>query len=152
MAVTIRNPQSSPMTLRDFMSRWMDEAFSNPWRTALWSDEVASGAYSFPVDIYQDAERYVVTAALPGVDPTHVEITALNGTIVIACEVKPQAGEGYQALYREIAFGQFRREIRLPGEFAYDQAEAEFRNGILTLTLPKAEHLKPKSLKIKVAS
>lgn len=154
MAVTVRNPQNRALTLREAMNRWLDEAFSYPWRPLLWSwnEPIASGVYSFPVDIYENAENYVVTALLPGVDPEAVQITALNGTLSIACEVKPPVGEGYEPIYRETSYGQYRRDIRLPGEFAYDQAEAVFKNGLLMLTLPKAEHLKPKSLKVKVAS
>lgn len=151
MAVTMRTAPNQALTLRDAMNRWMEEAFSYPWRSGLMADHAASGAYSFPVDIYESAENYVVTAALPGVDPESVEITALNGTLTISCEIKPRAVEGLEPLYREMAFGQFRRDIRLPGEFAYDQSEAVFQNGILTLTLPKAEHLKPRTLKVKVA-
>jgi HSP20 family protein len=151
MAVTIRAPQAPSMTLREAMNRFMDEAFSNPWRSFLWNDTAASGVYGFPVDIYENAEAYVVTAALPGVNPEAVDITALNGTLTISCEIKPMVSGDYQPLYREMAFGQFRRDIRLPGEFSYEQAEAVYQAGILTLTLPKAEHLKPKSLKVKVA-
>ncbi len=151
MAVTARTLQNPPATLRDAMNRWIDEAFSFPWRTMAWDDDAASGAFRFPVDIYETPETYVVIAALPGVNPEEVEITALNGSLTIACEIKPWAPEEARPLYREMAFGKFRRDIRLPGEFAYDRAEAVFQNGALTLTLPKAEHLKPRTLKVKVA-
>ena len=151
MAVTIRSLPGSPTTLRDAMNRWIDEAFSYPGRATIWNDDAASAGYRFPVDIYENADGYVITAALPGANPNEVEITTLDRAVTIAVEIKSPAAEGSQPLYREMTFGKFRRDIRLPGEVAYDRAEAEFQNGVLTLTLPKAEHLKPRTLKVKVA-
>lgn len=150
MAIAIRNGQNQP-TLRDAMDRFMEAAFTNPWLTPLWSEATTAGALSFPVNVYQSADNYLVTAAIPGVDPENVQVTALNGTLTITGEIKPSSLEGYEPLYRESVYGQFRRDIRLPGDVAVENAEATYENGVLRLTLPKAEHLKPRSLRVKVA-
>lgn len=152
MAFVIRNPQTQPVTGRDVVERLMDATLGNPWWPSFWSasGNAANSSQTFPVDIYESSESYVVLAALPGVNADEVQITALNGTLTITAEIKPTLGEGYAPLYREMTFGQFRRDVRLPGDFALDKAEATYEAGLLKLSLPKAEHLKPKSLRIKV--
>ncbi len=151
MAYVQRGPLGQGTTTRDVVDRWMESTFG-PWWNNFWNEGArpATSAYSFPVDIYESPEHYLVLAALPGINPDDVQITALNGTLTIACEVKPQVSEGYTALYREMAHGPFRRDVRLPGDFALDAAEATYESGMLKLVLPKAEHLKLKSLRVKV--
>jgi HSP20 family protein len=153
MAYITRQAQPRSLaTNRDVLDRWMESAFGTPWWSGFWANEnqPAGNSHGFPVDIYENGDSYVVMAALPGVNPDEVQVTALSGTLTIAAEVKPSIGEGFAPLYREMAYGQFRRDVRLPGDFALDQAEATYNGGMLRLNLPKAEHLKPKSLRVKV--
>jgi HSP20 family protein len=143
-----RNPQTPGQAARDVMDRWIEAAMGNGWWPNGYGPNPATAAHSFPVDIYEGPDGYTLYASLPGANPEEVQITALNGTLSITCEVKPpQPG---QPVYREMSYGQFRRDVRLPGDFSIDQAEATFSGGLLKLTLPKAEHLKPKSLRVKV--
>ena len=149
MAFVTRNAPR-PVTGREVVDRWMESAFGSPW-SSLWNQAggTASSVHRFPVDIYESPESYVVLAAIPGVNPDEVQITALDGTLSIGVDVKPTIDEGFAALYREMSFGQYRRDVRLPGDFSFDQAEATYESGLLKLVLPKAEHVKPKSLHIK---
>ena len=149
MAMAIRNGQNQP-TLREAMDRLMENAFNNPWWAPQWMEANTAGALSFPVNVYQSADNYLVTATLPGINPENVQVTALNGTLTIAGEIKPSDLDGYEPLYRESVYGQFRRDIRLPGDVVIDKAEATYESGVLRLTLPKAEHLKPRALRVKV--
>jgi len=149
MAFVTRN-LPTPVVGREAIDRLMESTFGYPWST-LWNQGsgTATSVHSFPVDIYENTDSYVVLAAIPGVNPDEVQITALEGTLSIETEVKPTIGEGFNPLYREMSFGQFRRDVRLPGDFAIDRAEATYEAGLLKLVLPKAEHMKPKSLRIK---
>lgn len=146
MAFVTRNAPI-PVSGREAIDRLME--WSNLWSQA---NGTATSVHSFPVDIYENSEAYVVLAAIPGVNPDEVQITALEGTISIGVDVKPTMGEGFAAIYQEMAFGQYRRDVRLPGDFSLDHAEATYVNGLLKLVLPKAEHLKPKSLRIKTTT
>jgi HSP20 family protein len=150
MAYVMKSPSNQSVTARDLFDRWFESAINTPWLSNAWgnSGQTASSAYGFPVDIYKGPDSYVVVAALPGVNPDQVQVTALNGMLTIAAEVKPGVPEGSRPLYREMTFGQFRRDVRLPGDFAIDKADATYEGGMLKLTLPKAEHLKPKTLRI----
>ncbi|HLH72098.1 MAG TPA: Hsp20/alpha crystallin family protein [Chloroflexota bacterium] len=150
MAIAVRHGQNQPATLREAMDRFMESTFNGPWWAPFWAETNATGALNFPVNVYQNADSYLVTAALPGINPDQVQITALNGTLTISGETGAPGIEGYEPIYTESQFGQFRRDIRLPGDFAVENAEAVYENGMLRLTLPKAEHLKPKSLRVKV--
>lgn len=150
MAYNVRNPQAQSPLPRDLIDRWMESALS-PWGATLWTNPAGS-VNTFPVDIYDTPESYVVLAVIPGVNPDDVQVTSLNGVLTIGYENKPSVAEGARPLYREITYGQFRRDIRLPGDFALDQSEAVYDGGVLKLTLPKAEHIRPKSLRVKAAS
>src|SRR5579859_4075995 len=76
-------PNRSMTTNRDAIERWMESTFNNPWWSSFWNngDQAASGAITFPVDIYENPDSYVVLAAIPGVNPDDVQITALNGML-----------------------------------------------------------------------
>ena len=151
MAFVTRN-LPNPVTGREAFDRLMESTFGYPWSN-LWNqgNGTATSVHSFPVDIYENTDSYVVLAAIPGVNPDEVQITALEGTLSIEVEVKPTIGEGFNPLYREMSFGQYRRDVRLPGDFAIDRAEATYEGGLLKLSLPKAEHMKPKSLRVKAS-
>jgi HSP20 family protein len=151
MAFVNRNSQPSPLTGREAIERLMESSLGYPWSNWNQGSATATNVHSFAVDIYENAESYIVLATLPGANPDDVQVTALNGTLSIVAELKPTVEEGFSALYREIPFGQYRREVRLPGDFALDRADATYDGGLLKLSLPKAEHMKPKSLKIKAS-
>ena len=149
MAFVTRN-LPSPVVGREALDRLMESTFGYPW-SSFWNQGsgTATSVHSFPVDIYENSDSYVVLAAIPGVNPDEVQITALEGTLSIGVEVKPTISDGFKPIYQEMAFGQFRRDVRLPGDFAIDRAEATYEGGQLKLVLPKAEHMKPKSLRVK---
>ena len=117
---------------------------------------VANGhaASSAPaIDIAETPQNYTVKAALPGWKPEDVDVTFENGTVTLkgaAKEEKP-AGEVVAKYHqREIRKMSFARTVSFPVEVEADKANAEFENGVLTLTLPKAEMVQPKQIKIAV--
>jgi HSP20 family protein len=92
----------------------------------------------------------VVKASLPGVKPEDVDITISGDTLTIKGETKTEEEvkrEDY--LYQERRYGSFSRTIALPSSLQTDKAEATFENGVLTLTIPKIEEVKPKTIKVK---
>ena len=103
--------------------------------------------------MYHTADDVVVKAALPGVKPEEVDITITDGNLTIKGETKAEEEvqrEDY--FYQEHRYGAFNRSVTLRNGLNTDKAEANFDNGILAVTLPKSEQVKPKSIKGKAKS
>ena len=146
MAITRWQPFAELVSLRQAMDRLFEDSFVSPTRllTALAPD------VGVPVDVYGTENEVVVRAALPGVKPEEVDISITGDTLTIKGETKAEEEtkrENY--LYRERRYGAFYRMVTLPSGLNTDQAEATFDNGVLTLTIPKSERVKPKVIKVK---
>jgi HSP20 family protein len=96
-------------------------------------------------------DEILVKATVPGMNAEDIEISTVGNTLTIKGEVKEEKEEGEEGkyIYRERRYGTFNRSFTLPDEINTDEAEAEFEDGVLTLTLPKAESAKRKSITIK---
>jgi HSP20 family protein len=139
-------PFREMMSLRDAMDRLFEDSFVRPSR--FWPDQMGRG--ELPIDMYQTANDVVVKASLPGVKPEEVNITITGDTLTIKGEHKEEQEVKQEDYFRkERYYGAFSRSLILPVQVQSDKAEATFENGILTLTLPKAEEVKPKQIKIK---
>lgn len=131
------------MTLREAMDRLMDDAFTRP----LSQD----GFTTLPaMDLMETDDDVIVKAVLPGLKAEDVQISVTGDIFTLRGEVK-QEEERKDAKYliREQRYGTFERSVRLPSNVVTDKAKAEFENGILTVTLPKSEAVKPRTITIK---
>lgn len=137
-------PAREMMTLREAMDRLFDDAFTRPL-------SLTSSNWSIPaVDMYQTDNEVVVKAALPGIKADEVQINVTGEVLTIKGETKQESETKEKAYHiREQRWGAFERSIVLPTEVVADKAKADFENGILTITLPKAEEVKPKTISIK---
>ncbi|MFN3741523.1 MAG: Hsp20/alpha crystallin family protein [Anaerolineales bacterium] len=136
-------PFREMLTLREMMDRMIDEVFERPFGTTLIGQLPA-------IDMYQTDNEVVVKAALPGVKADDVQISVTGDVLTIKGEIKQeeeQKGRSYHI--REHRWGAFERSIILPTAVVADKAKAEFENGILTITLPKAEEVRPKTITVK---
>jgi HSP20 family protein len=135
------------MTLRDAMDRLFDDAFTRPF--SLVRNGGATWA-SLPIDMYQTADDVVVKAVVPGIRPEDVQINITGDVLTIRGNVKQDEEQKDKAWHiREHRWGSFERSVGLPVPVVSDQAAAEFENGVLTITLPKAEEVKPKTINIR---
>ena len=140
-------PTSDVVTLRDAMDRLFDDAFTRPF--SLLRNGGSSWS-SLPIDMYQTNDDVVVKAVVPGFRPDQVQISVTGDVLTIRGEVKQQEENKERAWHiREHQFGSFERAVSLPVSVISDKATAEFENGVLTITLPKAEEVKPKAITIK---
>ncbi|GBD12894.1 Spore protein SP21 [bacterium HR24] len=106
--------------------------------------------YTFPVDVYETDDAVVVKAALPGLRPEDVDISVQGDQLTVRGEYRHEAKEEKGNYHRrELRYGTFARSIALPVQVDADKAEATFEHGMLTVTLPKAPEVRPKSIRVK---
>jgi HSP20 family protein len=136
-------PMREMITLREAMDRLFNDAFTP-------SDGASDGWQAPAVDLYQTDNEVVVKAALPGLKADDVQISITGDILSLKGEFK-QENETKEKAYhlREQRYGAFERTFALPTAVVSDKAKAEFENGILNITLPKAEEVKPKMITVK---
>ncbi len=106
-------------------------------------------ALTFPVDLSETDTAVVVKASLPGVAAADVDISVEDDVLTVKGEKKTEdTSEGENYYQREIRYGAFARSVPLPSKVDHDKAEATFQDGVLTVTLPKVEEARPKTIKI----
>jgi len=102
------------------------------------------------VDVYQDKDNVIVETPLPGIDPEKVDITVENDVLTISGRTEEKKEVKREDYYRkEVREGSFSRSVILPMAVRADMAEASSEKGVLKITLPKAEEVKPKKIAIK---
>jgi len=112
----------------------------------------AFGAWVPPVDIFEKGDDLVIRAELPGVDKNDMDIRVENGVLQIHGERKPDADMAEGSTYRrERAHGNFTRSFALPTTVDASRVVAKYRDGVLEVTIPKAESAKPKKVQIELA-
>ncbi len=144
-------PTREMMTLREAMDRLFDDAFTRPFSLI----REGGSTWSAPaIDMYQTDNEVVVKAALPGIKADEVQINVTGDTtapvVTIKGETKQKEEKKDKAWHiREHRWGAFERSVTLPTGVISDRAKADFDNGILTITLPKAEEARPKTITVK---
>lgn len=101
-----------------------------------------------PMELVDQDDKVVVTAVLPGVNRDEVELTVLGDTLTIAGEKKLPETNGVTYIRHERPHGKFRKLIDLPYSIDQSQITATYKDGILAITLPKAEEAKPRKIKV----
>ncbi|MFN2271645.1 MAG: Hsp20/alpha crystallin family protein [Anaerolineae bacterium] len=146
MAVIRFNPWRDAMSLREATNQLLEDSFVRPRRS--WSQGTAGQPYQLPLDVYTTSEEIVVLASLPGLAPDEVDISVDDNVLTISADIQAPL-ENVDYVFQERPYGTFARKLTLNVPVEADKAEAIFENGVLTLTLPKAEEVKPKVIKVK---
>ncbi|MDD8017466.1 MAG: Hsp20/alpha crystallin family protein [Bacteroidota bacterium] len=134
--------------LRRDVNRMFDEFF----RGDVLADESFLGHdWSPAVDVVENDEAYVLKAEIPGMNKDDVKITLENNVLTIRGEKKNENEKEEGNFHRvERSYGMFERSFTIPGSIKVNDIDAQYNNGILTMTLPKAEESKPKMIEVKV--
>jgi HSP20 family protein len=141
--LTLWEPEREMMTLREAMDRLFDDAFTRPI-------SMRAGPLLPTIDLYQTVDDVVVKAALPGLKADDVRISVTADVLTLSGEFKAETEQKETTYHlREHRYGSFERSIMLPADIQSDKAKADFEDGILTITLPKTETVKPKTINIK---
>ncbi|MBI1332390.1 MAG: Hsp20 family protein [Armatimonadetes bacterium] len=110
-----------------------------------------SNLLSIPLDVIEDEGKVTIKAAVTGINPEELEITIENNVLTIKGEHKTEEiSENAKVFRRENTYGSFSRSIRLSPQLNQDAVSANFKNGFVTITIPKVEEEKPKALRIPV--
>ncbi|RMD60030.1 MAG: Hsp20/alpha crystallin family protein [Nitrospirae bacterium] len=129
--------EGSPFTS---LQREINRMFEDFLGGALEPFEERFGEFVPPVDVRETEKEVEISAELPGIDEKDIEVTVGKDSITISGEKKEEKEEKGKGYYRmERSYGSFTRTIPLPCEIDEDKAEAKFKNGVLTITLPKTE-------------
>lgn len=139
----------------DQLHREIDSLFNGYNRGRLLGPafEPGLGLRHYPkVNLRDDEDNLYVEALLPGVDPDKIDMNVLGNTLTLAGErqVFEDAGKKCTWHRRERGTGKFIRTIELPVEIVAEKVKAEFKNGLLRVTMPKAAEAKPKKISVKV--
>jgi HSP20 family protein len=139
-------PMRDMVTLRDAMNRLFDEAFTRPWG----SRDGVGGISAPAVDMYQTENDVVVKAAVPGMKADDMQINVTGDLLALKGEIREKNELKDKAYHiREQRWGSFERNIPPSTLIMADRGKAEFEDGVLTITLPKAEEVKPKTISVK---
>jgi HSP20 family protein len=142
--LTRYNPFSEMVSLREAMDRLFEDSFISPrgWST------IGRG---MPANLYETADGYTLQLPMPGVKPEDVEITVQQDTLNLKWETKVQFPEGATVHWNGFQGGQYQQSFTLPAPINPDRVEAHYNDGILTLSLPKAEHARARTIKVNAA-
>lgn len=136
-------PAREMVSLREAMDRLFDDAFTRPFG-------LVAGLQTPAIDIYQTGEEVVVSATLPGLKAEDVQISITGDLLNIKGESREKTEKKEKAYHlREQRYGSFERILSLPAPVLADKAKAEFEDGILTITLPKAEESRRRTIAVK---
>jgi HSP20 family protein len=131
------------------LSRAMDRLFDNAlMRSPLMSSEYGTSLVP-PIDMYETENAVIVKAVMPGVSAENLNIDVAGDTLTIKGETKSETEDKKDNyFYRECRYGTFTRSLTLPAGVKSDKTEADIEDGVLTLTIPKSESVKPKAIKV----
>jgi HSP20 family protein len=132
-------------SLRDELDRFFEVSLGDLSRTS----SQLLGVWNPAVDLYEDKNNVVVKAELPGLKREDIEVSLHDGALSISGERKGgEKVENAEARRTERFVGRFQRTVSLPASVKADKVDAQYKDGVLTVTLPKAEEAKPRHIEI----
>jgi HSP20 family protein len=128
----------------------LDRLFESPWTELAYTSQLLSG-WTPALDIHEDKDNFIVRAELPGMRREDIGVSLHDGALSLSGERKMEKKFEEAEVYRtERFFGKFQRTVSLPAAVAADKVKAQYKDGVLTITLPKTEEAKPKQIDVNV--
>ncbi len=145
MSLTRWDPHRDMLSLREAMDRLFEESMVRRPRGL----EGRQGLVAVPVDMYETEEGIVVKSDLPGLKPEDVDVSITENTLTIKGEFETEEETERENVHlRERRYGSFQRSVVLPKRVDAEEAEAEFEDGVLRVTLPTVEEERPKQIRV----
>jgi HSP20 family protein len=131
------------------LSAEMDRLFESPLAGLTRTSQQLNGGWTPALDVHEDKDNYVVKTELPGIKKEDIEVSLNDGVLSISGERKSETKHETAEVHRaERFFGRFQRTVALPSAVAADKIQAAYKDGVLTVTLPKAEEAKPRKIDV----
>jgi HSP20 family protein len=128
----------------------IDRLFESPLSELTRTSPLLSG-WTPALDVFEDKDNFTVKAELPGMKKEDIEVTLHDDSLSISGERQSETKHEDAEIYRaERFFGRFQRTVTLPTAVAADKVKAAYKDGVLTITLPKTEEAKPKQIDVSV--
>ncbi|MCY4080368.1 MAG: Hsp20/alpha crystallin family protein [Caldilineaceae bacterium] len=144
------DPFREMISVHNQMDQLVGDLFREP---DGWQGNGKGGHMRLPLDVSEDDNSYSVTASLPGIDRADLEISFSENSLTIQGETQAESVEENAKWHlRERSFGRFVRSITLPAAVNADDISADYEDGVLTLTLPKADEVKPRIIAVRGSS
>jgi len=137
---------STNAPLRQWVDRVFDDAFAREGAAGTGS----AGFQSLPVNVWETPNGYQAALLAPGLDQETLNVTVHDDTLVIEGELRFSVPEGARAVWQEFGASKFRRSLRLGAAVDPARVEAIYRNGLLMVTMPKAENARPRQIRVQV--
>lgn len=137
------NPTREISSFWNAFDRMLEDSYLQPVEHAR--------SWGLALDVVENGDAYVLQASIPGINPDEIEVTLEKNVLTLSGETSADEtvnAEDYRL--RERRFGSFSRSIRFPVDVNADKIKADYQHGVLTLTVPKAETVKPKKIAVKV--
>src|SRR5579875_1903147 len=134
--------------LGEAMDQLFRDAFTWPRLFSTGASGQDSYGFGFNSNLYETPDSYIMQVVLPGVQIDTLQITAHHNALTLQGTAGVAAPEGAQGIWVGLGGGEFREQVTLPGEVDADKASADYHDGILTLTLPKEERARVKTIKV----
>jgi HSP20 family protein len=145
---TVEAPTWSPFDRIFGLRNELNRLFDNPLTELARSTEFFN-VWVPPLDLYEDKDHLTVKVELPGMKKEDIALSVHEGALSISGERKEQNGHEDSETYRsERLYGKFNRTVTLPSPVAVDKIKASYKDGILTVTLPKTEEAKPRQIEV----
>jgi HSP20 family protein len=129
----------------------LDSLFELPFLSNLGNQAQLFSGWSPALDLYQNNDNVVATVELPGMQKEDIDISLHEGMLAISGERKQQTAPADKAERNERYIGKFRRSVSLPTRVDTSKVSATYKDGILTVILPKAEEAKPRKIQVNIA-
>lgn len=135
------NPAREMVRLSDAMDRMFEDSWTRQGQRRMDRET------RLPIDVYTTPSEIILMANVPGLKPDEVSITLEGDTLAISGEIKPPM-ENVDYIFQERPYGKFNRTLTINVPVDVDKVEATFENGVLIITVPKAEAARPKTIKV----
>jgi HSP20 family protein len=133
------------MPLSDAMNQLFRDAFTSPFMAGGTAMQAGAG-----INLYERDDSYILQIPLPGVKPDDLKVTARENVVMFQGTIEIPAPEGARPLFQGAGGGQFREQVVLPSDVDAEKAQADYQDGVLTLTLPKAQHARERTIAVSV--
>jgi HSP20 family protein len=150
----IEGPSAWALSPLAGLEAWSDEIGRLLGRTAMGPGRCEDGSVAWvpPLDVREEKDDVVVTVELPGVRKEDIEVAVRDGVLTISGQrVREEVREDAGLLREERLFGRFQRSVVLPRGMVADGVRATYRDGVLTVRVPKPEEVKPRRIEVNVA-